>query len=243
MCFEDGSSVAARPQFAITSADSSTFGAFLATPHHPNGRRIVLVPDVLGLRPAYHGLGERFAETGAEVLVIDYYGRTAGPEPRGDLGFDRQTHGAALDRASMLADIAAGVAYVNRDAAAPTYVAGFCLGGAMAMLAGTTDLDLAGVIAFCPYLGAIGRSPALPVDFVRDVRCDVLGLFGGADTAVPPEQAHAHAEHLTAAGATHEFAIYPDMPHGFFELHTFGEADYHEAADDAFARLNAFVNA
>jgi dienelactone hydrolase len=65
------------------------------------------------------------------------------------------------------------------------FLVGFWLGGATALLAGTTDLDVAGVVAFYPWTGDLGREPALPDEFVAGVRCPVLGLFGDADPVIP----------------------------------------------------------
>jgi len=198
----------------------------------------VLLPDVNGLRPLAADLADRFAETGAAVIAIDYYGRTAGTAPRGE-DFDRTTHAASLRRTDVVADVRAALAYLGGDG--PSYVAGFCFGGAAALHTATHDLGLSGVIAFCPWHGAIGHDPALPDDFVAGVRCPVLGLFGEVDHAVPVAVAAAFEKALTQAGIDHEIVVYPGQPHGFFELDRYGEDGHAEAAADAYRRLTEFL--
>lgn len=223
----------------LTSADGSRFGAYLARADEPRGVRMVLLPDVGGMRSPFRDLARRFARTGADVLVIDYYGRTLGPAARGE-EYDRKV-GEGFDREHMLADLTAAIAHLREIGDGPVYAGGFCVGGANALYAGTADLGLAGVIGICPYVGQMGVSPALPDDFGSAIRVPVLGLFGGADTEVPESVHQALDKHLTAADVPHEIVVFPGQPHGFIEWDHFGRAGHAEAAADAWARITAFL--
>jgi carboxymethylenebutenolidase len=227
-------------QLTLTSGDGSSFAAYLAHPASPSGARLVLLPDVSGLRPVVGDLARRLAETGALVLAIDYFGRTAGTQPRPE-DFDPDPHQEVFDRDNAVSDIRAGVSYLDTLGSGPTFIAGFCMGGALALYAATFDVGLAGAIAFCPWHGAIGLSPALPDDFVSAVRCPVLGLFGEVDHAVPVAVASAFDKALAAAGVDHDIVVYPEQPHGFFERNHFGEQGHEAAAIDAFRRVTAFM--
>ena len=238
MCYEDSPAVPAFEPLTVTSGDGSTFSAYIARPEAPSGARLVLLPDVGGLRPLVADLADRFAETGAAVIAIDYFGRTAGTGARGE-DFDNDPHLAEMHRSNVVADVRAALDFVGGDG--PSYVAGFCFGGAAALHAATQDLGLAGAIAFCPWHGAIGHDPALPDDFVAGVRCPVLGFFGAEDRPVPVAVAEAFEKALTEAGIDHEIVVYPGQPHGFFELDRYGEDGHAEAAADAFERLTAFL--
>ncbi|MEV0274331.1 dienelactone hydrolase family protein [Hamadaea sp. NPDC050747] len=238
MCYEESPAVPPLDEIVLTSADGSTFGAYVAKPAHPTGARIVLLPDVGGLRPAVGDLARRFAETGAVVIAVDYFGRTAGTGPRGE-DFDNDPHVDQLRRADIIDDVRAALAHLDGDG--PAYTLGFCFGGAEALHAATEDLGLTGAIAFCPWHGAIGHDPALPDDFVAGVRVPVLGLFGGEDKPVPPTVAAAFEKALAEAGKDHEIVVYPGQPHGFFEHDHFGDAGHEEAAADAFDRVKAFL--
>ncbi|NUO57099.1 MAG: dienelactone hydrolase family protein [Hamadaea sp.] len=238
MCYEESPAVPPLDEIVLTSADGSTFGAYVAKPANPTGARIVLLPDVGGLRPAVGDLARRFAETGAVVIAVDYFGRTAGTGPRGE-DFDNDPHVDQLRRADIIDDVRAALAHLGGDG--PAYTLGFCFGGAEALQAATEDLGLTGAIAFCPWHGAIGHDPALPDDFVAGVRVPVLGLFGGEDKPVPPTVAAAFEKALAEAGKDHEIVVYPGQPHGFFEHDHFGDAGHEEAAADAFDRVKAFL--
>ncbi|MEU7871858.1 dienelactone hydrolase family protein [Dactylosporangium sp. NPDC049140] len=245
MCYDESDLVPVPPgeehpvrgaELELTAADGSRVAAFLARPERPAGPAIVLLPDAGGLDPFYRELAGRFAGLGHPTLAIDYYGRTTA-SPARDGGFDYLPHQQRLLRDAMLLDVAAAV---QRLGGRP-YVLGFCLGGATALLAGTTGIDVAGVVAFYPWTGDLGREPALPDAFVAGVRVPVLGLFGGADEVVPAAVHRAFDEHLTAAGVPHELVVYPGAPHGFFERHYLDREVRPDTVDDVWRRLAAFL--
>ncbi len=241
MCLEDDFHIPADTDSVVVlaSADGSRFGAYLAKADEPIDARVVLLPDIGGMRAPYLELARRFARTGADVLVIDYFGRTLGPVARGE-EYDPKTK-ESFDRELMLQDMAAAVAYLREIGEGPVYAAGFCIGGANALYAGTADLGLAGVIGICPYVGEMGRSPALPDDFSAKIRVPVLGVFGSADKEVPSAVHEALEHQLTAANVPHEIVVYPGQPHGFIEWDYFGREGHAEAAADAWTRIGAFL--
>jgi carboxymethylenebutenolidase len=223
----------------LTAADGNRFSAYLATPERPTGARIVLLPDTHGLVPFYKELALMFAATGSATLAIDYFGRTAGPDPHeADWAFG--PHSDELRRDTLLHDVRAAVQHLD-GGSGPLFLVGFCMGGGTALHAATTDLGLAGVVAFYPWIGELGKDPALPEDFVTGLRCPMLGLFGGADTHVPTAVPHALDELLDRAGVPHEIVIYPERPHGFFEMHHLGREGHGGAANDAWHRLLKFL--
>lgn len=241
MCLEDDVQVPADadPVIELSSADGSRFGAYLARAENPTGARLVLLPDVGGMRAPFRDLARRFSRTGADVLVIDYYGRSLGSAARGE---ERNPEAKkSFDRELVLQDLAAAVAYLRAAGDGPIYAAGFCIGGANALYAGTADLGLAGVIGICPYVGPMGASAALPEDFAALIRVPVLGLFGGADTEVPSTVRESLARHLAASGVPHEIRVFPGQPHGFMEWDHFGRDGHAEAAAEAWARITSFL--
>ena len=80
-----------------------------------------------------------------------------------------------------------------------------------------------------------------PVDLADDLKCPVLGLYGGQDRGIPLTSVEAMREALQRAGQTASgIHVYPDSPHAF-------HADYRDsyrAADaaDGWSRLLAFFN-
>ncbi|WP_345638713.1 dienelactone hydrolase family protein [Rugosimonospora acidiphila] len=229
-------------EFELPTSDGRRFPAYLASPGRPTGSPIVLLPDAGGLHPFYQELARRFARLGHPTLAIDYYGRTAGSRARDD-GFDHVSHLERLLRRTMLSDVHTAVGHLRTVTGETPFVLGFCLGGATGLLAGTTDLDIAGAVAFYPWLGELGREPALPAEFVAGMRCPVLGLFGEADEVTPVAVARAFDDHLDRAGVPHDIVIYPDAVHGFFEWHYLDTNRRPDIVEDVWPRLAAFFAA
>ena len=153
---------------------------------------IVILPDVRGLHPYYEELALRFAEHGIDALAIDWFGRTAGPEPRGE-DFDHMPHvprrpGPGSRPISSAAVEECAPTTANAPRRRRSSRVGFCMGGRMSFLAATLGLDLAGVIGLYGTLPGPWRNDApAPVDDAARFAAPVLGLFGGADTAITPE--------------------------------------------------------
>ena len=124
------------------------------------------------------------------------------------------------------------------DGAARIFIVGFCFGGRLAFDSGSLGLDLAGAIGFYGVpIGPRNDIPA-PVDVAGSLRSPVLGLFGGADTAIPDTAIAAFDAALKTADVPHELVTYPDAPHSFFDR----KADqFAEASADAWQRVLDFV--
>jgi len=226
----------------LSADDGNTFSGFHAVPPVPGRARMLVLPDVRGLFRYYEELALRFAEAGIEALAIDYFGRTAGLGAR-TAEFDYSPHVAQTTWAGLSTDIRAGAAHLrgahdHGDEAARIFVVGFCFGGRLAFDSGTLGPDLAGAIGFYGVpIGSRNDIPA-PVDVAGSLRSPVLGLFGGADAAIPDTAVTAFGAALTAAGVPHDLVTYPDAPHSFFDR----KADqYADASADAWQRILAFV--
>ena len=201
----------------LTAADGNAFAAFRARPASPGGAGVVVLPDVRGLYPFYEELALRFAERGVDALAIDWFGRTAGVSAR-DEKFDYAPHVARTTWAGISADIAAAVAALRADGVERIFTIGFCMGGRMSFLAGTLGLDLAGVIGLYGTLVGPWRNDAPePVALASRIASPVLGLFGGADGAIPAEHREAFEAALTGAGVDHRLVTYDGAPHSFFD--------------------------
>ncbi len=201
----------------VAADDGNRFAAFRARPTKPNGSGVAILPDVRGLHPFYEELALRFAERGVDALAIDWFGRTAGANRRGE-GFDHMPHVQATTWAGISADVAAAVASLRDDGVATTFTIGFCMGGRMSFLATTLGLDLAGAIGLYGTLEGPWRNDApAPLDRLDDVASPVLGLFGGADGAITADAVAAFDRGLTKRGVDHRVVTYPGAPHSFFD--------------------------
>jgi carboxymethylenebutenolidase len=223
----------------LTSADGARFSAAIAESPEPRGPAVVILPDVRGLYRFYVELAERFAAAGHHAVVIDYFGRTAGPGPRTE-DFEYMPHVHQTAPAQIQADAAAGIAAVRERTGETRAVAvGFCFGGTQAYLTATNaDLGLDGAIAFYGGLDASRLGVPSPKDHAAEMRGPILGLFGGEDRGIPPEHIAAFDQSLSEAGVEHELVVYAGAPHSFFDR---SYAEHADACEDAWRRVLGFL--
>src|SRR5436190_14283989 len=62
--------VAARERLHLTSEDGTRFMAHAARPARPNGRGVVILPDIRGLHAFYRELADLFADAGFDAIAI-----------------------------------------------------------------------------------------------------------------------------------------------------------------------------
>jgi carboxymethylenebutenolidase len=138
------------------------------------------------------------------------------------------------------ADAAAALAALReRTGAEGASTVGFCFGGTQSLLASTSEaLGLDGVVAFYGGLNPERWGENSPIHRARDMRGPVLGLYGGADQGIPPEQLEAFERSLAEAGVEHEIVTYPGAPHSFFDRRY---EEHAQACADAWRRVLAFL--
>jgi carboxymethylenebutenolidase len=217
----------------LQAADGTRFAAFSAAPPEPRAG-VVILPDIRGLHDFYVELALRFAEHGYAAVVIDYFGRTAGAERRGE-DFEYRPHVEQTTHEGVQADVAAAVAHLRP---LPVVTVGFCFGGSASWLAAASGHGLAGAVGFYgrPVTGRNG-GPA-PAERLGDVDVPLLALMGGADEGIPLEDVEAFERALAESGVEHEVQVYPGAPHSFFDRKF---AEHADAAADAWRRTLDFI--
>ncbi|GLY34972.1 hypothetical protein Amsp01_009960 [Amycolatopsis sp. NBRC 101858] len=211
----------------LTLTSSVEFLAHHAVPAAPNGRKIVLLPDVRGVHAFYRDLTRRFAEAGFETVAVDYYGRTAGLGDRDD-AFDWESHLPQVRPDDVAEDVAAARDFLGGG---PVFTVGFCFGAGQSWRLSAADLGLAGVIGFYGL-------PKLVEDVVDDLAAPMLLLLAGEDVATSRAEFDAFTGSLDAAGVPYEQHVYAGAPHSFFDR---SYAEWGEACDDAWRRILAFT--
>ena len=249
MCFDLDSQPPVTPiaggaldhtDLTLRAADGNEFAAFRTRASRPTGAGIVILPDVRGLYSFYEELALRFAEAGIDALAVDYYGRTAGVSKR-DAEFSYMEHVQQTKLPELRADVTAAAEELRHDGRVKaTFTIGFCFGGRLAYSTATFGLDLAGSIAF--YGMPVGDRPGYPAPMTvaPAMANPILGLFGGADQAIPAEAIAEFDAALGAAAVEHELVTYPGAPHSFFDRKA---ADFADAAADSWTRSLAFIAA
>jgi carboxymethylenebutenolidase len=191
---------------------------------------------VRGLHPYYAALAERFAETGAVAVAIDYFGRTAGPAEGGvrDADFEWRPHVEAATAEGIDTDIAAAIDYLRgrTHPGLPVVTVGFCLGGSQSWRQSGGTLDLAGCAGFYGKPSVVG-------DAAPRAHLPTVMIIAGADQATPVEDQLRLAETMRAAGAEVDAIVYDGAPHSFFDR-AFG--DWAEACADAWRHVLALTD-
>jgi len=235
---------AAAEIIEVESEDGTRFAAAFAESPSGSDPAVLILPDVRGLYRFYVELAERFAAAGHHALAIDYFGRTAGVEPRSE-DFDWMAHLPETSPEQVQKDIAAARDTLRQRTGAESFVTlGFCFGGAQSFLAASNpDLGLDAVVGFYGTLDPtrIGFPFAMPAPLpqVRNTRTALLGLFGGADPRIPAEDIEAFDRGLDETGVEHELVTYPGAPHSFFDRSSEEHAD---ASEDAWRRVLGFLS-
>jgi carboxymethylenebutenolidase len=232
---------AAAEVLELTSGDGTRFSAALAQSPEGAEPAVVILPDVRGLYRFYVELAERFAQAGHHAIAIDYFGRTAGTGAREE-DFDYMPHVEQTRVADVQLDVAAAIEALRDGTGASSCVTvGFCFGGSQSFAAATShDLDLAGAVGFYGRLVRAREGAPAPIETAAETRCPLLGLFGGADAAIPPEDVEAFDRALAQAGVEHEIVTYPGAPHSFFDR---SHTEHAEASEDAWRRVLGFLQA
>ena len=98
--------------------------------------------------------------------------------------------------------------------------------------------ELTAVVGFYAALDGSRFGISGPLQRAAEIRTPLLGLFGGADQAIPVEQVEQFDAALTEAGLEHEIHVYPGAPHSFFDRRYEEHAD---ACEDAWRRMLGFL--
>jgi carboxymethylenebutenolidase len=224
-------------RLVLTATDGNRLAAFAATPDEPSGTGIAILPDVRGLHRFYEELALRFAERGHTAVAIDYFGRTAGAERRGD-DFEYMPHVQQTTAAGVQADVGAAVAWLREAGAAAVFTVGFCFGGRHSWLAAAAGHGLAGAIGFYGRPGEGSDGSPGPTQHASELEAPILALMGGADAGIPVETVREYENALEQAGVEHDVVVYDGAPHSFFDRKFEEHAD---ASADAWERVLAFV--
>lgn len=240
MCYDDDSAppVYGPPRTQVTAEQvtltSSGGAAYLAVPERAEGPGVVVLPDVRGLHAFYKHFAVRLAEQGHPAIAIDYYGRTADDDDRGE-HFSIMEHVPKLSREGIQADMMAAKQHLGTSR---TMVLGFCMGGRNAFFAAEPRFGFDGAIGFYGAPGIAGPYGPGPTQHAHELAGPVLGLFGGADEGIPQSAVAEFGEALTSAGVEHELIIYPGAPHGFYDI---AQEQHAQASADAWNRVLDFL--
>ncbi len=228
----------------IPVADGELPG-YAARPDGDGPFPIVLVnEEIFGVHEYIKDVCRRLAKLGYVAIAPEIYARIA------DLS--KMTDSAQIFRdviskkpdAEMFSDLDAAVAFAGKSEhgdAARIGVIGFCRGGRNTWLYAEHNPHLKAAVAFYgPVTGqATAIQPKYPVDLAGELKCPLLGLYGGQDTSISQADVQRAATAARASGRDVQIVVYPDAPHGF---HADYRPSYRPAdAADAWKRAIAWL--
>ncbi len=204
---------------------------------------VLVIEEIFGVHEYIKDVCRRLAHAGYAAVAPELYARLA------DLSTMTDIHQIITDvilkapDAQMLSDLDAAAAWAvtdNHGDAARLAVTGFCRGGRDTWLYAAHNPQLRAAVAwYGPVGGPVSDiQPRTAADVAAELKCPLLGLYGGQDASIKPADVEAAAARARAAGKTVEVVVFPDAGHGF-------HADYrpsYNAADarDGWARMLAW---
>ena len=208
---------------------------------------IIVVNEVFGLHAYILDVCRRLAKLGYVVVAPGFFDRAGDPAPLTDFSAIIKIVATASDQ-QVMGDIGATLRWLDEQPyveARKIGVTGFCWGGKVVWNACETYPDFKAGVAWYGQMAPAANAPAdparlWPIQHAVDLKCPVLGLYGGKDPLAQAVPAMRQA--LSAAGKTSsEIIVYEDAGHGF---HADYRSSYVEAdARDGWQRLIAFFGA
>lgn len=178
---------------------------------------VVVIQEAFGLTDHIGRVCERFASEGFLAVAPALFHRTGAPVlAYGD--FDAiKPHFAALNPQGIETDLAVALHVLDDAGLAPGQqgIVGYCMGGTLALWAGTT-FDLGAAVSY--YGGGVleGRFglPSL-LDLAPSLGCPWQGHYGDLDQGIPVDQVELLRDAVAEASVPTELHRYAEAGHGF----------------------------
>ncbi len=192
-------------------------------------KHVVIIQEWWGLNDQIRGVCDRFAAAGFNALAPDLYKGRVTTKP------DEANHFmTGLDWVGATEQDVRGAVQYLKSRGGRAAVMGFCMGGALTLIAGVKIPELdAGV---CFY----GIPPTEAADPKR-ITVPLQGHFANQDDWCTPQAVNGLEATLKAAGANYELFRY-EAQHGFFNEQR-PEVYNAEASQQAWERMGRFLNA
>ena len=200
---------------------------------------ILVIHEIFSVHEHIKDIVRRLAKAGYYAIAPDLYSRVGDVGSAKSIDEIRPMVAKVYDKDAM-ADLDSTVAFAKASGKASTDklgVTGFCAGGRYTWMYAAHNPNLKAAVAwYGPVVGQANETrPTNPIDVVANLKCPVLGLYGGADTGIPNDTVEQMKAAMQKAGKVGEFMVYPDTPHAFNADY---RPSYREApAKDAWQRM------
>jgi carboxymethylenebutenolidase len=208
--------------------------AYLARPMGPGPYPgVVVIHHMPGWDEATKEIARKFAYHGYVAISPNLHFREGRSTPEENSASVKAAGGMPDDR--TMGDAKGAIAYLRTlpYLNGKVGIIGYCSGGRQVYLAACTlsGIDAAvdcyggGVVA--PREELTERQPVAPIEYTKDLKCPLLGLFGRDDQRPSPADVAKTEEQLKKFKKTYEFHTYDNAGHGFFSV---DRPNYRQAA-------------
>jgi carboxymethylenebutenolidase len=230
-------------EIVLSTADGD-MPIYVATPAGDARGGIVVVQEAFGVTTHIQSICRRLADAGYTALAPSLFHRVGSPV------FDYHDFNSvmpamgALTAGGIETDLDAAFAELKNRGFGDkrTGIVGFCMGGTVALFAGT-QWQLGAAVTF--YGGGVAQGrfgfPSL-LDVAAELQTPWLGLYGDLDQGIPVDEVESLKRVAAKAPVPTEIVRYPEAGHGF---NNDDRPDaYHEpSATDAWRRTLAWFEA
>lgn len=185
---------------------------------------VIVIQEWWGLDDHVKDVTRRIAAEGYLALAPDLYKGSVATEPD-----EARRLVMELDTEEAVSEIQSAIAYLvshQRVSGDEVGIVGFCLGGRLVLMTALAEQRLGAAVAF--------YGQPLSAEQVVQIGAPLMGHYGSADSGIPVEGVEAMDTALDGTDIPHEFYIYEDAPHSFFN--DTRDSYRPEAAQEAWAR-------
>ena len=217
--------------------------AYFARPAKGTNFPVVLVnEEAFGVNDYIQDICRRFAKLGYMAVAPEIYARLGDISKVTDIQQVVREFLAKKSDAELMSDLDSTLAWTAKNKGSTTRIAetGFCRGGRTTWLYATHNPHLKAAVAWYGNIkGATSDiQPKAVLDLAGQLKCPLLGLYGGQDPGIAVADVLAAEDKAKAAHKTVVIAVYPDAPHGF---HADYRPSYKQAdAEDGWRRMLAW---
>ena len=219
--------------------------AYRAMPDKKNKKFpvVLVIHEIFGVHEWIQDVCRRFAKLGYMAIAPALYareGEVATIQTSGEL--NRQIFSKIPDTQSM-SDLDATVAWAKNNGGNTNKlsITGFCWGGRITWLYAAHNPKVDAGAAWYGRVVPTANSPkneaqpTTPIDYAKDLKVPVLGLYGGLDKGIPLDGVKRMEDELKKGKSKSEILVFPNADHGFL-------ADYRPsynkiAAEDAWKKM------
>jgi carboxymethylenebutenolidase len=209
---------------------------------------ILMWPDVFGLRPAFHQMGKRLAESGYSVLVVNpFYRVMKAPtsEKGGQTPIEQVSHlREGLNETTHMTDAKAFIGWLDQQPSVARNrkmgTQGYCMSGAMAFRTAAAMPDRVAAVASFHGGGLVTTTPDSPHLQVVKTKAQFLVAIAENDDQRSPADKTVLKDAFAKANVPAEVEVYAGAAHGWCPLDS--RTYYQPLADKAWDRLLALYS-